>query len=352
MYYALWNGETTTAQEVVWKMQRHPFKVEPFTFLCPECHQPVRLIQSNKKRPYFAHVNARMNRENESDWHRENKKLLQVLLTQAGYQVAVEAIQEEGERRADILVDGKGLGRPIVLELQSSRLDSTEVYNRYADYAHMERQLLWLLNPTISHYQLQPKHLNILSPFIVWISGIGLALPYWLSEEERVALTVLASDGTARCQCLLSITDYLLIRTRAIIQREGMSYRAENAMSPLPPNTLIRKNLRILHSPTRIERCLLTALYQHHLALANVPSILFGVEGESLFVEEKLWMVMVYSWLVLKEDPTLTTEQILRQVHHYLHHRPLLCNDQAIYREWLGSVVEIVNRLVPFDACS
>lgn len=343
MYYALWQGEAVTAQAIVEKSIRQGLRLEQLTFFCPDCQQPVRLVRSQKKRPYFTHLTQPKVSENESRWHRENKSALAQLLKRSGYQVEVEAVQANRERRADLLVTGAGLARAIAVELQSSRLSAQAVSQRMTDYAQCDCEVLWLLNPNQDYYHCAVSHLTTLAPFMVNIAHFGLTIPYWLAEE-RVGLVVLDGFGRPTCQLHLSIADYLLLRQG----RAEDHYTLTLPSILLPPNTLQRKWTRVLRQPTHVEKSLLISLYQQQRALADIPEALAGVEASCLFVEEKMWQVLSWVWLMMTTE-TIQANEVIQRVRPHLHVRPFTCAYQCAYQHWLLGAVRAVAQVMATD---
>ncbi|MDO4671041.1 MAG: competence protein CoiA family protein [Aerococcus sp.] len=354
--------------------------MQQLTFHCPKCHRPVQLIQSIHKRPYFAHVVKERHAENESLWHQQNKRLLQVLLEQAGYTVALEVVQLAGERRADLWVTHPQQPTPIAFELQSSRLSAMEVSKRNSDYQKMGCRMFWLLNPQKDYYQLTVKHLTTLAPFVLELSGFGLVLPYWLESEERVVLTVLDTFGQCAGLLRMTLRDYLLLQTVSPLERDTPS-SSFPITSTLTVQQQWRKQQQVLRHPTQYEHRLLQTLYEQRLLLVDIPTVFFGMTQACFYVNEPFWIVLSYAWLVQKkgndekfvsslvtENKSVITSQqkladIARQwaiskprhasnseavatLQQYLHPRTFTYPYQTGYLSWLQDIVGIVNQFI------
>lgn len=331
MYYALCNNEPVRANEEATKSLHAPHR----HYYCPDCGQPVQLVISQRKRPYFKHYGKLSTANNESIWHQENKQWIARTLKRVGIEAVLELPLADGERRADVYVT---MGeQPLTIELQLSLITALEVSKRQKDYEAYQIKVIWLLNESQAHYQYRPPNFQSLTPFMRTHDTFGLYLPYWQSDEKRVYLLSVDFFGRMTQRWILSIEDYLAICTSddAPFEHSVRTVSCPKA-NRRTMTQLVQQKTRLLRHPTQVEKTLLALLYQHHVSTDILALDYFNYDYSSVFVQEKLSHVLVLMTLLRRLN--IPSEDYQRQLFQWLHFRQFNCEIKPYLSQWLNHV--------------
>lgn len=109
-------------------------------YLCPECHQPIRIRHGNRRRKHFFHINPHVScKQGKKDAHHicVQRQLLYQLVD-----VTLEKPFPKINRIADVVWEEKKL----IFEVQCSPISISEVKARNRDYGSVGYEVIWILH--------------------------------------------------------------------------------------------------------------------------------------------------------------------------------------------------------------
>lgn len=159
-------------------------------FLCPNCLEPVQLVNAGRAGPYFRHPNTTFRTE-ETQEHQLGKKVLASGLTALGVENMLEVPLVSDQIRADVYVTHAG--HAYGLEIQCAPLGTTEYSIRHDFYLSENITDIWLIGRR--HFlrkKIKQIHLDLLRTNSRWgnylleidVNAHHLRLKYNIQQDD------------------------------------------------------------------------------------------------------------------------------------------------------------------------
>ncbi|MDO4432788.1 MAG: competence protein CoiA family protein [Aerococcaceae bacterium] len=278
------------------------------TFLCPKCHQPVKLKQSHKGTWYFAHQTACQKIAHpkrdyaETEWHQAAKRLFYQEGRRIGIDVKCEHWFDKIQQAADIYLPQQQL----VIECQHSPISAKQLKQRTNGYRQCGVKVIWLMDAnnkqTLSTWHKTMLHSQQGNYF--WrMLDVPNKKVHIFSE-----LPLFYRKGCAHYQYdCVTVADWLKNQGALL---EGKQKIERNA----PVTKSYERQLQQIRRQTIYQRSI-GALYEKGILLQQLPKWILTDEWQCLLLKMPCWEFFAWIYAVMNSmKQPFTANEIKRQL--------------------------------------
>lgn len=330
-------------------------------YFCPNCGQAVYLKLSSRAKPFFCHYRQcgkgnviQQAKINESQQHKEVKKLLTQSLCRQGYQVENEVYLSTSNQFADVYVDEDPT---YILEYQQSPLASSILGLRHKAYLRQNLICYWLLD---SQYLQAGPERSWPRSALAYSPSYGY---YWLGlNPQQQSLQIdwqlpllYQSHHYFLKRLTLSLTSDWSIFLPHKLQDRGEIDQASRQMRYYDAKYRIADYQKTLlkHKASKNNLPFLRHLYSENLFLDQVPAWILTENWQTLIFQEPGWQVLTCFYLqgVLpkhghawaRQDAVTCLQSLLDRYLLNFQAQPLISADRL-----LDFVVELEEVLIDY----
>ena len=265
-------------------------------YYCPDCKQPVQLIQGTGQQAHFRHQSRNKRLAGaESDQHKKAKALLAANASRHGYHYCLEYPLKDLDQIADFLIIKEG--RVRVLEFQKSKISPTRLADRHESYQRLGLEVIWLLdNQAVTGLESQwiRQNLNYQVSLGAYFWALDLAagdlvlyhhLPL-IYAKECYSFSYQRYSNQVDWQTVLNQPPLHKTQTRCF--KKGRKRAPQQAIAQLQVSPQARPYIH--------------QLYGLGFSLMDLPGWLFSYRWQGLYYKEPAWFILALAWIYLTSN--------------------------------------------------